>query len=549
MPPTGAPDSPDPDTNQVRQVIIADDDLTTLKILERTLDKAGFHPIPVTSGRGVVEQLSSDICAVILDIQMPEMNGLECLSYISREYPDLAPIMLTASNAVSDAVYAMKQGAFDYIVKPFHAQQISALVEHAARSFEQTVRLRQTEESLRQARQNEIYVASRVQQTLLLGQPPADFPGLEIAHLTIPSQEIDGDFYDFIRLDSENMDLVVADVMGKGIRAAFIGAALKSYFFRVVSEVNLSGAGRFKIDPEEIVDSVYNYMISPLTALESFVTLFYARFCPKQNRLTYVDCGHVHPLHYHYRSKQVSLLKGENMPLGFPEKDPFRQFTTTFAAEDIFLFYSDGLTETSNQEGELFGEERLIACVENHARANPEALIEAIKTEIFAFSGASEFADDFTCVAVKVDAAPVPKELLGRQELVVDSRVGELHRIRRFVRMFSKKYMRRSSDAPRISGIELAAVELTTNIIRHAYGNQAGRPIRVEAIAYPLEMSFSFYDRGAAFDPDFVPAPVLDGSREGGMGVYIIEKSVDEIVYSRSLEGENCGRLVIRWDR
>ena len=530
-----------------RRVIIADDDPTTLRILERTLEKAGFLPIPVATGTAVVENLSDEICAVILDIQMPGMSGLECLDYINRVYPDLSPIMLTASDEVSDAVYAMKHGAFDYIVKPFHAPQITALVAHAARSFEQTIRLRQTEESLKKARQNEIYVASRIQQSLLLGRPPADFPGLEIAHLTIPSQSIDGDFYDFIRLDSESMDLVVADVMGKGIRAAFIGAALKSYFLRVVNETRLSTEGRVSIEPEEIVDSVYSHMIAQLEELESFVTLFYVRFYPKRSRLTFVDCGHVRPLHLNHRTRAVSLLKGENMPLGFPEKKPFRQFNVSFEAGDVFLFYSDGLTEATNPEGEMFGEERLVEFLKAHATDPPDELIRAVRREITEFSGTSMFADDFTCIPVKIDANAVPLELLGRQEMAFDSRMDELQQVRRFIRMFGKKYMRRASDEPRIAGIELAAVELTTNIIRHAYDNQPGYPIRLEAIAYPLEMTLSFYDRGHPFDPKNVPAPVLDGSKEGGMGVYIIEKSVDDITYSRNERGENCARMLIRW--
>ncbi|MBS3758412.1 MAG: SpoIIE family protein phosphatase [Desulfobacterales bacterium] len=530
-----------------RQVIIADDDLTTLKILERTLEKAGFTPIPVSSGRQVIGHLSGAVCAVILDIQMPEMNGLECLDYINRQYPDLSPIMLTASDEVADAVYAMKHGAFDYIVKPFQASQITALVSHAVHSFEQTIRLREAEESLRQARENEIYVASRIQRSLLLGKPPTDFPGVQIAHMTIPSQEIDGDFYDFIQMDSQSMDFVVADVMGKGIRAAFMGAALKSHLLRVVNETRLSTEGRVFIEPEEIVDTVYSHMIDELQDLESFVTLFYARFYPKSSRLTYVDCGHVQPLHFHHRSRRVSLLRGGNMPLGFPEKEPFRQFNTTFEAGDVFLFYSDGLTETRSRSGELFGEERLINFMTAHGTDPPDDLIQAVKAEVVNFSGTAEFADDFTCIAIKIDADSVPLELLGRQTFVFDSRLDELQRVRRCVRIFGKKYMRRASDEPRIAGIELAAVELTSNIIRHAYENQSGHPIRLEAVAYPREMTFSFYDRGKPFDPDAVPAPALDRPKEGGMGVYIIEKSVEEITYSRGGDGQNCACMRIRW--
>ena len=530
-----------------RRVLIADDDPTTLKILQRTLEKSGFEPIPVSSGTDAVAALSGEICAVVLDIQMPGMSGLECLTHIKGTYPDLAPIMLTASDAVSDAVYAMKHGAFDYIVKPFHAQQITSLVERAAHSFEQTIRLRQAEEELRRARQNEINVASRIQQSLLLGRPPEDFPGLEIVLMTVPSQDIDGDFYDFIRQDAETMDLVVADVMGKGIRAAFLGAALKSYFFRVMSETRLSASRRGMLEPEGIVDAVYSHMITPLTELESFVTLFYSRFCPKARRLTYVDCGHVRPLHYHWQSGTVSLLQGENMPLGFPEKSSFRQFSLLFECGDVFLFYSDGLTETAAPDGEMFGEERLIAGLKANADKPAEKLIRALKAEISEFSGSDAFSDDFTCVAVRADVSAIPSELMGRQEITIDSRMAELERVRRFIRNFSKHYLRRASDEPRIAGIELAGVELTTNIIRHAYDNEAGHDIRIEAVAFSREITLAFYDHGKRFDPDLVPEPVLDGSREGGMGVYLVEKSVDEITYSRDEKGENCARMVIRW--
>ncbi len=532
-----------------RKVLIADDDHTTLKLLERTLEKAGFQPVCVSNGTEAVDRLAEDICAVILDIEMPGMNGLECLKYISREYPDLAPVMLTASDRVSDAVYAMKHGAFDYIVKPFKPQQITALVENAARSFEQAVRLRLTEKRLREARQNELYLASRIQQRLLLGRPPDDFPGLEIAHLSVPSHDIDGDFFDFIRLDYESMDLVVADVMGKGIKAAFLGAALKSNFLRVATEARLSfrgGAGG--IEPEEIMDSVCSSMIDQLEELESFVTVFYARFNPKKRSLVYVDCGHVHPLHFRQGTGRAEFLRGGNMPLGFPEKGRFKQFSISFEPGDYFLFYSDGLTEAAGKNGELYGEDRLTKAFEALAGGSPADIINAVKAEITEFSGSAEFADDFTCIAVKADPEALEPELLGRQELLIDSRMEELSSLRRFIRTFCRKYMRRKSDESRIAGIELAAVEHTTNIIRHAYEGQAGKPIRLEAAAHRGEMRICLYDRGRPFEPGLASCPDLDGPREGGMGVYIIENSVDEISYSRNEQGENCAEMVVRWN-
>ena len=106
---------------------------------------------------------------------------------------------------------------------------------------------------LEQAREREIEIGFRIQQTLLLDQPPADVPGLRVAALTIPSQRIDGDFYIFLRHSDESLDVIVGDVMGKGIPAALLGAATKSHFLRALSDLMaLSKDGRLP-EPKDIV--------------------------------------------------------------------------------------------------------------------------------------------------------------------------------------------------------------------------------------------------------------------------------------------------------
>ena len=86
-----------------------------------------------------------------------------------------------------------------------------------------TAQLQSANKELEQAREREIEIGFRIQQTLLLDQPPVDVPGLQIAALTIPSQRIDGDFYVFLRHSDESLDVIVGDVMGKGIPAALLG--------------------------------------------------------------------------------------------------------------------------------------------------------------------------------------------------------------------------------------------------------------------------------------------------------------------------------------
>ncbi len=223
------------------KILVADDDPIIRAILQRIFEKSGFEIIPAQNGKEAADLLSNEICAVILDLEMPVMGGIECLRYIRKNFPDLSPIMLTASNEFSSAVEAMRNGAFDYITKPFNPRQLLALVDKAIETDAQAKRLRRVEAELAKAREREIETASKIQQTLLMGVPPKDFKGMEIANWTIPSQKVDGDFYDFIVIDSQCLDVVVGDVMGKGIASALLGAALKSYFLRVIHELECAG--------------------------------------------------------------------------------------------------------------------------------------------------------------------------------------------------------------------------------------------------------------------------------------------------------------------
>ncbi len=93
-------------------------------------------------------------------------------------------------------------------------------------------------------REREVAIGFRIQQMLLLDEPPRDIPGLRVAALNIPSQRIAGDFYDFFTHQDESLDVIVADVMGKGIPAALLGAATKSHFTEALCHLMaLSPAG------------------------------------------------------------------------------------------------------------------------------------------------------------------------------------------------------------------------------------------------------------------------------------------------------------------
>src|SRR5262249_61171712 len=156
----------------------------------------------------------------------------------------------------------------------------------------------------------------KIQQTLLLGQPPCDLAGARVAALTIPSQPVDGDFYDFFQYSAYCLDLVVGDVMGKGVPAALLGAAIKSAPLRALSRLLTASAQNALPEPEEIVGLVHNDITGQFISLNVLATLCYAHFDLAQGRLVLVDCGHTKPVYFRRRTGTCEILQGDNMPLG-----------------------------------------------------------------------------------------------------------------------------------------------------------------------------------------------------------------------------------------
>lgn len=421
---------------------------------------------------------------------------------------------------------------------------LEALALQAAMVIENDFLQREVIETERM--RQEIEIGSGIRQTLLVGQPPRGLRGAEIAALAIPSQRIDGDFYDFIEYGDSCFDLIVGDVMGKGIPAALIGAATKNNFLRALNDLqSTADCSSSRPRPEEIVAWVNAEVTEKLIDVESFVTVCYARFDLEQRRLEYIDCGHTKSVHFERRSGLCRMLEGQNMPLGFSSREVFRQQSVPVESGDVFVFYSDGLTEARNGAGEFFGEERLAACIRRHHRLQPKALIERIRREVAEFTDSPIFRDDLTCVVVRIkrgDARRMPAAT-GSVRMEFASDYGELARVRSLVRSVAQTLMRGGLDDGAIDALELAVNEAFANIIEHAYEERAGESIQVMAEAFPDHLSIELRHVGPPFDPGSIPPPSFDGSRDGGFGLFIIANSVDEVSYARHRDGRNTVTL------
>ena len=392
---------------------------------------------------------------------------------------------------------------------------------------------KQAEEALRES----IDIGFKIQQTLLLGQPPQGLPQVQLAASTTPSQRIDGDFYDFFKHGEQSLDIVVGDVMGKGVPAALLGAATKSHLMRAMSEL-LCVPPHTIPTPQQILSAVHADMIRQLIELESFITLCYVRFDLEQQEVGLVDCGHTRTIHFEAEAGHCQFLAGDNLPLGCLEEEVYKEVVFPFAIGDVFVLYSDGLTEARGPTGDFFGEERLSAVVEAHGHLPPEELIEQIHHAVSAFSAADTFSDDLTCVVVKI-LRPEDGLSMRRITTEIPSTLSQLAQARLFVREFCRALPVPGMDAEDRSQFELAVTEAASNIMQHAYRGQSDKTISLEAEASAEQIRIRLSHWGEAFDPISVSPPRFDEDAEGGWGVFIIENCVDKVTYTSDEDGKH----------
>lgn len=387
----------------------------------------------------------------------------------------------------------------------------------------------------------DLEIGSRIQQTLLLSAPPSDIEGLRLAAVSESSSQVDGDFLEFLRHDDNTLDLIVGDVMGKGIPAALTGAATKNEFHRALGRL-LWADGERPPSAREWVNRVHRELGARLMELESFVTLNLTRFDLAAGRMTFVDCGHTRTLHLRAGARECEPLQGDNVPLGFSPREVYDEHVLPIGPGDVLVFYSDGLTETRGPEGEFYGEDRLARLVARHRNAPTNRLLSIIREDVKRFRGNERLTDDLTLVVARIGDEPSEEPI--REELRLDSALDELPKLRRALRDLAKRGPGPLWDESSHYQLEVAAYEAVTNLIEHAYGNESGHEILVIATAGYDGMELELRHRGRPLHRDGVAEPRFDGSADGGFGVFIIESYVDE--FRQEIRDDGEVRVVLR---
>ena len=374
------------------RILVVDDTPANIQTVAGILKEKGYQLAVATSGKQALEVLAKvrpDL--ILLDVMMPEMDGFETCRRVkaSPEWAEIPVIFLTAKTDPADIVQGFEAGAVDYVAKPFHSHELLARI-HTHLTIDRLRRdLAEKNAELARAHQRELEAAYRVQVQLIPLYLP-DLEGWEFAARWQPAREVSGDYYDFIQ-KGERAGIVVADVSGKGMHAALFMASARS-----IVRAHATRA----LAPAEMITQA-NELLCADAAQGMFVTLAYAEIDPATRKLTYVGCGHNPPYWWRAERRAIEELAPTGSVLGMFEDGKWEQREIDVGRGDVLLFYTDGITEAFDADGELFDDERLKAALAESAGKSAEEILGAVEERLAAFVGSAPPSDDRTIVIAK----------------------------------------------------------------------------------------------------------------------------------------------------
>ena len=245
----------------------------------------------------------------------------------------------------------------------------------------------------------ELEIAKQVQARLFPQRLPA-MQNLEYAGACIQAHQVGGDYHDFLDLGRGRLGLAIGDISGKGIAAALLMANLQA---------NLRSLCAIALDePERLLRSV-NQLFYENTSESAYATLFFAEYDDRLRRLRFANCGHLPALLFR-RDGTIEKLDSTCTVLGLFKEWDCSIIELGLFSGDMLALYTDGITESFNQAGEEFGEQRLIDALQRFRELPPAALIASVVTEVQEFSAKEQY-DDITLIVAKCRVDERQREL------------------------------------------------------------------------------------------------------------------------------------------
>ena len=346
-------------------------------------------------GAEALDKIANDgkLDLILTDINMPVMDGLTLLTKINElNNRLLRSIIVSAYGDMENIRTAMNRGAYDFITKPINLSDLEITIEKSIKEIEHYKSVLSARDKL-VALQQELDIANIIQTSILQKTFPA-FPErkeFEIFAKMLTAKEVGGDLYDFFLIDKYRLGIVIGDVSGKGIAAALLMAVCKT----------LLKATAYKGMPADSILSEVNNIIVDESPPNMFVTVFFGVLDTRSGAFEYSNAGHNPPYLISAEGKVKQLDNIGGLMIGAFKDVPFESNVVMVKSGESIVFYTDGVTEAFNKDGEEYQESRLEKVLEGKNSLNVNNLVQQVFENVQSFSEGVEQSDDITCLVLK----------------------------------------------------------------------------------------------------------------------------------------------------
>jgi sigma-B regulation protein RsbU (phosphoserine phosphatase) len=335
------------------RILVIDDNELNRDMLARRLTRSGFTVDTADGGISGLEKIrGGDYSLVMLDIMMPDIDGLTVLKRVRESYSktELPVIMATAVDEGSDLAEALSLGANDYVTKPLNFKVVLARLENVLGYVDALTKLTQANE-----RMNRDLEAAALVQASLLPNDPVDIEGAEVIWQYRPCDELAGDGLNVFKHDNEHVAMYVMDVSGHGVAAALLSVSVTHHLSRLIGNYQ---AAEYDESPAWLARDL-NRLFPMESVGQHYFTFLYGVLNVKTRTFRFVSAGSPGPLVVH-ADGSADVHDVPAVPIGmFPESE-YADTLIELQAGDRLYLYTDGLYEERNIETrEQFGRERM----------------------------------------------------------------------------------------------------------------------------------------------------------------------------------------------
>ncbi len=390
------------------KLLVVDDNEMNRDMLSRRLARKGHSVDVAEDGHRALEMAkATDYDVILLDIMMPGIDGYQVLEKLREDHDsgDLPVIMATAKDASEDIVSALKLGANDYVTKPFDFPVVLARVQTQL----QLKRSRQALANAHRRMKKDLEAAARIQAAFLPTDHVVEVGGTRCAWRYVPCDELAGDTLGIVPLNETTTGVYVVDVSGHGVPSALLSVSLSRL---LSSEPESSvlwttdpGATEPRIaSPLEVMTELYRRFPYDMQTGQYF-TMVYAVVDVARGSLCYASAGH-EPMIVIGPNREAEYGSSTGQPIALVPaiimKSTYEERTVDIAPGDRIYFYSDGIPEAHEDQGEQWGNDRLTGKLVELLGSDLDEGLPLVLETVRQWQGRVEFNDDVTIVGVEI---------------------------------------------------------------------------------------------------------------------------------------------------